>query len=142
MKESKSKCSQVSLYAINEYIGFSLLFTHDVGYTIFLHIFAASFGLGVSRAVKVEEVGQPSQLATSRPSNIFSLLGTLFLWVFWPSFMASASLPGLPQQRAMMNTYSAIIASLMATVVVSAFSNNQGKLHIDHIQNAVLAGEH
>ena len=117
------------------------MFTHDVGYTIFLHIFAASFGLGVSRALKVERVAQPCQLATSKPSNIFSLLGTLFLWVFWPSFMASASVSGLPQQRAMMNTYSAIIASLMATVVVSAFSNNQGKLHVDHIQNAVLAGD-
>ena len=117
------------------------MFAHDVGYTIFLHIFAASFGLGVSRALRVENVAVPSQLATSKPSNIFSLLGTLFLWVFWPSFMASASVSGLPQQRAMMNTYSAIIASLMATVVVSAFSNNQGKLHVDHIQNAVLAGD-
>ena len=133
---------EVALYSVNEYIGFSLMFAHDVGYTTFLHVFAASFGLGVSRAVKVEEVAQPSQLATSRPSNIFSLLGTLFLWVFWPSFMASASVSGLPQQRAMMNTYSAIIASLMATVSVSAFSNLQGKLHIDHIQNAVLAGDY
>ena len=118
------------------------MFTHDVGYVFFIHIFAASFGLGVSRALKVDNVAQPSQLATSKPSNIFSLLGTLFLWVFWPSFMASGSASGLPQQRAMMNTYSAIIASLMATVIVSAFSNLQGKLHIDHIQNAVLAGEH
>ena len=96
---------EVLLYSVNEYIGFSLLFAHDVGYTNFIHVFAASFGLGVSRALKVENVAQPSQLATSKPSNIFSLLGTLFLWVFWPSFMASASLPGLPQQRAMMNTY-------------------------------------
>ena len=133
---------EVLLYSVNEYIGFSLMFAHDVGYATFLHVFAASFGLGVSRALKVESVAQPCQLATSRQSNIFSLLGTLFLWVFWPSFMASASLPGLPQQRAMMNTYTAIMASLMATVVVSAFSNNQGKLHIDHIQNAVLAGEY
>ena len=130
------------LYSVNEYIGFSVMFAHDVGYTNFIHVFAAFFGLGVSRALKVENVAQPSQLATSKTSNIFSLLGTLFLWVFWPSFMASASVPGLPQQRAMMNTYSAIIASLMATVTVSAFSNLQGKLHIDHIQNAVLAGEH
>ena len=133
---------EVILYSINEYIGFSLMFAHDVGYTIFLHVFAAFFGLGVSRALKVENVALPSQLATSKSSNIFSLLGTLFLWVFWPSFMASASVPGLPQQRAMMNTFSAIIASLLATVIVSAFSNIQGKLHIDHLQNAVLAGDY
>ena len=47
---------------------------------------------------------------------------------------------GLPQQRAMMNTYSSIIASVVATFAVSALSNKEGKLHIDHIQNAVLAG--
>ena len=47
---------------------------------------------------------------------------------------------GRPQQRAMMNTYSSILASVLATYVVSALSNPQGKLHIDHIQNAVLAG--
>ena len=40
----------------------------------------------------------------------------------------------------MMNTYSSILSSVLATFVVSALSNAQGKLHIDHIQNAVLAG--
>ena len=39
-----------------------------------------------------------------------------------------------------MNTYSSIIASVVATFAVSALSNKEGKLHIDHIQNAVLAG--
>ena len=39
-----------------------------------------------------------------------------------------------------MNTYSSIIASVVATFGVSALSNKEGKLHIDHIQNAVLAG--
>ena len=40
----------------------------------------------------------------------------------------------------MINTYSSIIASVLATFVVSSLSNSQGKLHIDHLQNAVLAG--
>ena len=40
----------------------------------------------------------------------------------------------------MMNTYSSILASVMASFVVSSLSNVEGKLHIDHIQNAVLAG--
>ena len=39
-----------------------------------------------------------------------------------------------------MNTYSSIIASVVATFAVSALSNKEGKLFIDHIQNAVLAG--
>ena len=40
----------------------------------------------------------------------------------------------------MMNTYSSIIASVLATFVVSSLSNSEGKLHVDHLQNAVLAG--
>ena len=105
-------------------------------------------------------LADPALMNTTKTSNSFSMLGTLFLWVFWPSFMASGGLKGvetlclrenegfclsyllsgLPQQRAMMNTYSSIIASVVATFAVSALSNKEGKLHIDHIQNAVLAG--
>ena len=39
-----------------------------------------------------------------------------------------------------MNTYSSIIASVISTFAVSAMSNKDGKIHIDHIQNAALAG--
>ena len=55
----------------------------------------------------------------SRTSNLFSLLGTLLLWVFWPSFMSSGAVAGLPQQRALLNTQTAIIASALATFIVS-----------------------
>ena len=103
-------------------------------------MFAAFFGFGVSRALHVYNVAGSEEMTTTRSSNIFSLLGTLFLWIFWPSFMSSGAQPGRPQQRAMMNTYSSILSSVLATFVVSALSNPQGKLHIDHIQNAVLAG--
>ena len=40
----------------------------------------------------------------------------------------------------MMNTYLAIISSVVTTFIVSAMTNSEGKLHIDHIQNASLAG--
>ena len=82
------------LYTINEFIGRSIFFAFDVGDTIFLHMFAAFFGFGVSRSLHVYNVARPGQMTTSRVSNIFSLLGTLFLWIFWPSFMASGAQPG------------------------------------------------
>lgn len=127
------------LFTVNEFIGRKLYSAYDVGDTIFLHMFAAFFGMGASRALHTINIDS-SIMTTTKTSNAFSLLGTLFLWVFWPSFMASGALSGLPQQRAMMNTYSSILASVIATFAVSAMSNKDGKLQVDHMQNAVLAG--
>ena len=36
---------EIILYTINEFIGRKILFAFDVGDTIFLHMFAAMFGL-------------------------------------------------------------------------------------------------
>ena len=53
-------------------------------------------GLCVSRALHTPvSLEDPSLMATTKTSNSFSLLGTLFLWVFWPSFMASGGLKGI-----------------------------------------------
>ena len=57
-------------------------------------MFAAFFGFGVSRALHVYNVTRAEQMTTTRSSNIFSLMGTLFLWIFWPSFMSSGAQPG------------------------------------------------
>ena len=38
----------------------------------------------------------------------------------------------------MMNTYSSIIASVVATFAVSALSNKEGKLFIDHINEVTV----
>ena len=57
-------------------------------------MFAAFFGFGVSRALHVWNVARPEKMTTTKVSNVFSLLGTLLLWIFWPSFMASGALPG------------------------------------------------
>ena len=131
---------EVFFFVLNEYIGRSVYSAFDVGDTIFLHVFAAYFGLAVSRMLYTSKLPSDEKVSTSKTSNIFSLSGTLFLWVFWPSFMASGAIPGAPQQRALMNTYLAMIGSVMATVVTSSLCNMQGKLSIDHVQNAVLAG--
>ena len=131
---------EVFIFVVNEFIGRTLYQAFDVGDTIFLHVFAAYFGLAVSRVLHTSKPPDDDKMATSKTSNTFSLLGTLFLWVFWPSFMASGAMAGAPQQRALMNTYSAIIGSVLSTVIVSSFANSEGKLSIEHVQNAVLAG--
>ena len=62
---------------------------------------------------------------------IFDMLlvftGTVFLWLFWPSFN-SALAPGDDQHRAVINTYLALASCCVATFAISALINRRGKL--------------
>ena len=67
-------------------------------------------------------------------------VGTIFLWMFWPSFNGAAATPGEPQHRAVLNTYFSLCASVMAAFATSSFLNEHNKFVMEHIQNATLAG--
>jgi hypothetical protein len=62
------------------------------------------------------------------------MVGTVFLWMFWPSFNAAAALPGEAQHRAVMNTYFSLCASVMAAFSVSAMLDDKNKFVMEHIQ--------
>jgi ammonium transporter Rh len=66
------------------------------------------------------------------------MIGTLFLFCFWPSFNAGTAY-GDGRLRAIINTYISICASVVLTFTVSALVG-KGKEEIIHIQNATLAG--
>jgi ammonium transporter Rh len=66
------------------------------------------------------------------------MIGTLFLFCFWPSFNAGTAF-GDGRLRAIVNTYISISASVILTFTVSALVG-KGKEEIIHIQNATLAG--
>ena len=52
-------------------------------------------------------------------SDLFSMVGTLFLWVFWPSFNAAVADPEDARHRAILNTYLALVACTITAFVVS-----------------------
>merc|ERR1719376_1741277 len=78
--------------------------------------------------------------SSGRTSDMFSLVGTVFLWMFWPSFNAAAAAPGAPQHRAILNTYFSLCACVLASFAISAATNQHKKFVMEHIQNATLAG--
>lgn len=55
-----------------------------------------------------------------------SILGTVFLWIFWPSFNAGLA-SGDQQQRAVFNTYFALAACTCASFVVSSLLDREGR---------------
>lgn len=74
-------------YTLNEAIVYTILEIQDVGGSTAIHTFGAYFGLTISLIVGVK--GDPyAKVKTSYNSNIFAFIGTLFLWMFWPSFNA------------------------------------------------------
>jgi len=73
--------------------------------------------------------------------DVFSLIGTLFLWVYWPSFVAGAAEPNSTQQQmALVNTILSLSASTVSTFWLSSFIAKNGRYRPVDIQNATLAG--
>ena len=55
--------------------------------------------------------------------------GTLFLWIFWPSFNGALA-SGNAQYRAVINTYYAMTGSVLASFVFSAFLSKEHKFNM------------
>jgi ammonium transporter Rh len=109
-----------------------------VGESIYVHVFGAYFGLAVSRVLQSKKVIESSKESSHYHSDMFSMIGTIFLWLYWPSFN-SATAKEEGQVRAIVNTYLSITASCVCTFIVSLLVG-KGRLNMVHIQNATLAG--
>ncbi|MCK5038104.1 MAG: ammonium transporter, partial [Thermoplasmata archaeon] len=60
----------------------------DTGGSIVIHAFGALFGLGVIMTMTTKREFF-ADIPTDATSDRFSLLGTMALWIFWPSFCAA-----------------------------------------------------
>ncbi|XP_073424799.1 ammonium transporter Rh type C isoform X2 [Dendrobates tinctorius] len=132
---------QVTLFAVNEYILLDKLHVIDAGGSMTIHTFGAYFGLTVAWILRRPQLNQNNKNEGSEyVSDIFAMIGTLFLWMFWPSFNSAISHHGDAQHRAAINTYCSLAACVLTTFAVSSVVNKKGKLDMVHIQNATLAG--
>ncbi|KAH7951229.1 hypothetical protein HPB52_006974 [Rhipicephalus sanguineus] len=130
---------ETAIGAGNEYLGVVVLQAVDPGGSIFLHTFGAYFGLAVAFVThKKDHVGNRNE-GSSYISDVFSMIGTLFLWLYWPSFNA-ATVRGAERHRAVINTYLALTASCLTAFAASSCLDGRGRLDMVHIQNSTLAG--
>lgn len=108
----------------------------DTGGSVAIHAFGAYFGLGVvaTTAKKFQDKPGPK---TNKVSNEFCLLGSMILWLFWPSFTSAVVAPELGYLT-VLNTVLALCGSTLATYVFSKLI--RGKIEVEDIANAALAG--
>ncbi|MBN3282733.1 RHCG protein, partial [Polyodon spathula] len=129
----------VTLFAIEEYIILTVLHVRDAGGSMVIHTFGAYYGLSIARVLYRPNLDK-SKHGSVYHSDVFAMIGTLFLWMFWPSFNSAIADHGDGQHRAALNTYLTLASCVLTTVAVSSLVHGKGKLDMVHIQNATLAG--
>mmetsp|Transcript_26811 Transcript_26811/g.63709 ORF Transcript_26811/g.63709 Transcript_26811/m.63709 type:complete len:455 (-) Transcript_26811:337-1701(-) len=128
---------EVPLFCINEHICANLIKVRDVGGAMTIHLFGAYFGLAVC-LMRRHKGGPASPDNKASPDHdIFAMIGTLFLWICWPSF--NAALAGDLEHLTILNTVMSIGASCVTAFLVSAVVH-RGKFDMVTVQNATLAG--
>uniref|UniRef100_A0A8C3B1X1 Rh family C glycoprotein n=1 Tax=Cyclopterus lumpus TaxID=8103 RepID=A0A8C3B1X1_CYCLU len=131
----------ITLFAVEEYIILDLIHARDAGGSMVIHTFGAYYGLSISWMLYRPNLNQSDRLQGSvYHSDVFAMIGTLFLWMFWPSFNSAVTDHGDGQHRAALNTYLALASTVLTTVAISSLFQKHGKLDMVHIQNSTLAG--
>ncbi len=132
----------VPLYMLNEFmvldggLGITRGFIDSAG-SIIIHAFGAYFGLGLGVAL-THEKHMEENIPSDPASNRFSMIGSMVLWLFWPSF-CSAVVPQGQVAATAVNTILALCGATLSTFVFSMIFS-KGKVMIGDMANAALAG--
>jgi len=129
---------EVFFYSLNEAVSHKLVIA-DIGGSMVIHVFGAFFGLAASAVLTPAAARGNKDNAAVYHSDIFSMIGTVFLWIFWPSFNGATS-EGNAQHRAVVNTVLSLTSSVVFAFVFSQFWRKERLFCMVDIQNATLAG--
>lgn len=126
------------LYALNEEFFLDGIDAVDLGGSMVIHTFGAYYGLMVSWVSSPPETKDHPHNGTIYHSNVFAWIGTLFLWIYWPSFNGVTA-QGVEQHRAVINTVLSLTASTLVVFIGSSLFHG-GKFQSEDAINATLAG--
>jgi len=131
----------IPFYILNELIVIGDYFhfvgkVADTGGSIVIHAFGALFGIAAAISLTTKK-DLEIPIVSDATSDKFSILGSMVLWVFWPSFCA-ALVPVEAVPHTVVNVFIALCGSTIATYLASVMI--RGKVNIADIANAALAG--
>ncbi|GMF17364.1 unnamed protein product [Phytophthora fragariaefolia] len=132
---------EIIFYAINEFVLTEYLLVVDAGGSMVIHAFGAFFGLALTVKLGSPSDNEQSHNTSQYHSDIFAMIGTLFLWMYWPSFCA-AMVPadGFQQERAVLASVLSIAGSCASAFATTKIMSHTKKFDMVHVQNATLAG--
>uniref|UniRef100_A0A7N6FCJ5 Ammonium transporter Rh type A n=1 Tax=Anabas testudineus TaxID=64144 RepID=A0A7N6FCJ5_ANATE len=132
---------EITIFSVNEHLVANILGANDVGASMIIHAFGAYFGLAVARVLYRPGLRNGHENDGSvYHSDMFAMIGTVFLWMFWPSFNSAIAESDNDQLTAVINTYLSLAACVLSAYAISSLVEHKGKLDMVHIQNATLAG--
>ncbi|NXH42148.1 RHBGB protein, partial [Dicaeum eximium] len=134
---------EVTVCTLNEYILLSLMGVRDSGRSLTIHTFGAYFGLMVSRVLyqpHKDKRKREEQQDKGHQKDVFAVVGTIFLWIFWPSFISTTTVPDNAKNWAVLNTYFSLVASTVSTFIITPVLYEESTPRMVQIQDATLAG--
>lgn len=131
----------VPFYMLNELIVVDDYFhfvgkVADTGGSIVIHAFGALFGIAAAISLTSKN-DMETPIVSDATTDKYSVLGSMVLWVFWPSFCA-ALVPIEAIPHTVVNVFIALCGSTIVTYITSVLL--RGKVCIADIANAALAG--
>ena len=146
--------------SLNYYLCRDVIKLIDNGGSVSIFMFGAIFGLATSAINFCNDedfmkINNNPHLTSNYLSNIFAFIGSIFLWLFFPSFNVANiqnkefssiySNTGLGyitenlRYRGIINTYLSMMGSVLAAFIVSPLFY-KGKMKIEHILHASYVG--
>lgn len=130
---------EIIFFTLNETIGAGLLGAVDMGGSMYVHTFGAFFGVAASFFFEPKKAlaDKNGNCGGGYNSQLIAMVGTLFLWMYWPSFNGALAFASA-QHRVVLNTVFAIAGSCVSACIMSRLI--EGKLDMEVVLNATLAG--
>lgn len=132
---------QLIFYSLNEALALVWFKISDIGGSMLIHTFGAYFGLTVSIILTNKKtLAKCADIQGSNyTSDLFSMVGTIFLWMYWPSFNGALAEHDA-RERVVFQTVIALTNSCLFAFIFSRLVTHEEKFDMIHIQNATLAG--
>lgn len=135
---------EIVFYKLNEHANLHWISNNktfaDIGGSMIIHAFGAYFGLAASWALRCPRQVDQEKEGADYKTDLFAMIGTIFLWMYWPSFNSIPATDEYERQIVAINTYTALAAACITTFALSGFDDAFGRFDMVHIQNATLAG--
>ena len=89
---------EMFFWGLNESLGAGSFKATDMGGSMFVHAFGAYYGLAASYFFQPNRSAQSKNAQSNYQSNTIALIGSIFLWMYWPAFNGALA-TGVTQQR-------------------------------------------